>query len=228
MKPHSPISRPRTSLPNWWLALTPSSLEAQGSAVAISPQQHIRIAGDIWLANRAALLHELPQQNVTDAEIVAALWERHGEQCLARLQGMFAFAVWDERERSLRLVRDRVGARTLYYTTDGATRWIAPRLRTMAEKLAPTIDPVALRDYLCCAFVPGARTMWQGIREVRPGTIVRLPSNERRTRIGGWPNVLPTTQQPLSGTRHGCALLLTEVIRESLSQAPWAVICPAV
>lgn len=94
------------------------------------------------------------------------------------LQGMFAFVVWDDLSQSLLLVRDRVGARTLYYSTTGNTRWIAPRLQTLKAKLLPSIDLIALRDYLCCAFVPGERTMWEGIREVRPGTIVNLPSNE--------------------------------------------------
>lgn len=139
---------------------------------------HCIIAGDVWLANRAALAQQLGAWELTDLEIVAALWERHGVQCLPLLQGMFAFVVRDEQQQALLLVRDRVGARTLYYTTEGSTRWIAPRLQTLRQKLAPDVDLVALRDYLCCAFVPGERTMWQGIREVRPGTIVRLPTNE--------------------------------------------------
>jgi asparagine synthase (glutamine-hydrolysing) len=155
------------------LALPTNDLHASNA----QPNRNV-IAGDVWLANRTALLQQLGATSLTDVEIVAALWQRHGTQCLPLLEGMFAFVVWDEAQQSVLLVRDRVGARTLYYSTEGTTRWIAPRLRTLEEKLSPTIDRVALRDYLCCAFVPGARTMWRGIREVRPGTIVRLPSNE--------------------------------------------------
>ena len=175
------------------------------------------VAGDVWLANRAALLQRLDATSLTDLEIVAALWERHGEQCLPLLQGMFAFVIWDKEQSSLLLVRDRVGARTLYYSTEGATRWIAPRLRTLSQKLSPAIDLVALRDYLGCAFVPGERTMWQGIREVRPGTIVRLPSN-KVTSYWQIEERITEVEQPLEWHANRLRSLLDEVIRESLPQ----------
>lgn len=204
-------------MPAWSIAWARTALDWQGLAPARSPQGRVQIAGDIWLANRATLLRELQQTALTDAEIIAAWWEQHGTQCLPKLQGMFAFVVWDVQEQALWLVRDRVGARTLYYATTGATRWIAPRLRTLAEKLAPTIDPVALRDYLCCAFVPGERTMWQDIREVRPGTIVRLPSNEA-TAYWQIEERITDGAQPLEWHAEQLRALLDEVICESLPQ----------
>src|SRR5213078_1946055 len=51
----------------------------------------------------------------TDTEVLLAAWTEWGEQCLPRLNGMFAFAIWDERELALMLVRDRVGIKPLYY-----------------------------------------------------------------------------------------------------------------
>ena len=198
--------------PDWWVSFAPPAHEPHVS----TPTNNRRIvAGDVWLANRAALLQQLNESSLSDLEIIATLWERHGEQCLLLLQGMFAFVVWDEQQKSLLLVRDRVGARTLYYSTDGATRWIAPRLQTLAQKLSPTIDLVALRDYLSCAFVPGERTMWSGIREVRPGTIVRLPSNEAKPY---WQieERLTETDQPLGWHAQRLRSLLDEVIQESL------------
>ncbi|MCC5656304.1 hypothetical protein LC608_04750 [Nostoc sp. XA010] len=53
----------------------------------------------------------------------------------------------------LQLVRDRIGVRTLYYTTTGSVRWIAPQLKTLSFHRSFDLDLVALRDYLCCAFV---------------------------------------------------------------------------
>lgn len=196
--------------PDWWVSF------ASGTVECSQPTNHHPIvAGDVWLANRFALLQRLNTSSLTDLEIVTKLWQQHGEQCLPMLQGMFAFVVWDETQKSLLLVRDRVGARTLYYTTDGTTRWIAPRLQTLAKKLYPKIDLVALRDYLCCAFVPGERTMWSGIREVRPGTVVRLPSNEM-TPYWYIEERITDGDQPLEWHAQHLRNLLDEVISESL------------
>ena len=152
---------------------------------AFSPQQRFIVAGDLWLSNRTQLqgeLADLPEAHVlTDAQLIAALWERCGEATMMKLVGMFGFAVWDRERQELTLARDPVGARTIYYSTNGTTRFVAPQLQTLARLLSPGIDRVALRDYLCCAFVPGDRTMWDGIRELRPGTLLRLPADEKKT-----------------------------------------------
>jgi asparagine synthase (glutamine-hydrolysing) len=146
---------------------------------AISPQQRFVVVGDIWLSNQAELRRQLGIDPVRaidecDTQIVAHLWERCGVESLKLLQGMFSVAVWDREQQELCLGRDRVGANTLYYTTTGTTRWVAPRLRTLAPHRSDELDLVALRDYLCCAFVPGERTLWQDVRELRPGTILHL------------------------------------------------------
>jgi asparagine synthase (glutamine-hydrolysing) len=195
-----------TVTPDWCIAFAPSTPPANNQGI---------IAGDVWLANRAALLQQLDNPLLTDLEIVAALWNQHGAQCLPMLQGMFAFAIWDEALQSLLLVRDRVGARTLYYSTSGNPCWIAPRLQSIKAKLSTSIDLIALRDYLCCAFVPGNRTMWEGIREVRPGTIVRLPSNEVTT-YWQLEERITNAQQPLDWHARRLRGLLDEVIAESL------------
>lgn len=148
---------------------------------AFSPQRRLAVIGDVWLSNSTQLLREAGLPPTTDdAGIIAALWERHGQAAVTQLQGMFAFAVWNLAQRELWLARDAVGARTIYYTTAGATRFVAPKLQTLARRLSPDIDLIALRDYLCCAFVPGERTMWRGISELRPGTLLRLPADEKQ------------------------------------------------
>jgi asparagine synthase (glutamine-hydrolysing) len=93
------------------------------------------VVGDVWLTNRVQLLQKLGIEpdsfQGTSLQLVANLWERWGNESLSQLVGMFALVVWDREKQVLKLVRDRIGVRTLYYTTTGSVRWIAPQLRTL-------------------------------------------------------------------------------------------------
>lgn len=154
--------------------------------ITISASQRFVITGDVWLPDRAALMQRsgitlpvLVPESAADYDrwLVAQLWEQYGTATWAQLTGAFALAVWDRDQQRLSLGRDRAGIYTLYYTTDGDTRWIAPQLSAIAPR-SGGLDLVALRDYLCCAFVPGARTLWQQARELRPGTYLQLPDGD--------------------------------------------------
>ncbi len=147
-----------------------------GIQPSFSPQERFVIVGDIWLSNRLQLLEQEkinPTKN--DGEIIACLWERWGLDTLKYLEGMFAIAIWDREQGKLILIRDYVGSRTLYYNINGFPRYIAPRLRSLVPLSPSSLNLVALRDYLCCAFVPGEQTLWDNIRELRPGTYLKLP-----------------------------------------------------
>lgn len=158
------------------IALPPTQSQ---SPLVLSPTEQFVVVGDVWLSNREELLRRFgvePKASLdSDSQIVAQLWERWGVDSLEVLVGMYGLAAWDRERQILWLGRDRVGARILYYTTEGATRWIAPQLRTLAPYRSKDLDLVALRDYLCYAFVPSGQTLWQQVREVRPGTSLRLP-----------------------------------------------------
>jgi asparagine synthase (glutamine-hydrolysing) len=148
---------------------------------AISHSKRFIVVGDIWLSNREELLQKLGikiNHNCSNQQIVAQLWEKYNSECLNLLLGMFGFVVWDCEKQELYLIRDAIGSRTLYYTKTGATCWIAPKLRTLTPYRSDNLDLVALRDYLCCAFVPGERTLWQDIKEIRPGTFLQMPSQQ--------------------------------------------------
>ncbi len=217
---------------DWWLALGDAGASAEratwqaaplsvfGQAPAASRNQNTFVSGAVWLSNRAQLLRTLPTADaaLTDAEIIAELWETHGTNAVRFLQGQFGIAVWDSRQRALWLSRDAVGAATVYYSAKGATVYAASRLRTLAQRLAPPLDLVALRDYLCCAFVPGERTMWQGVSELRPGTLLRLPAGERRTY---WEirEQLTDEAQPLAWHAERLRAALEEVVSECLPAA---------
>ena len=186
----------------------------------LSPQERFVVVGDVWLSNRAQLLqrlearHTVPLQS-TDSQIVAQLWERWGGESLSLLEGMFALVICDRERQELWLIRDRTGSRTLYYTTSSSTRWVAPRLRTLTPYRSSDLDLVALRDYLCCAFVPGKQTLWQGVRELRPGTSLRLPDETVQVY---WQPVedIRNAEQPLEWHGEQVRSLLEQVVHEYL------------
>jgi asparagine synthase (glutamine-hydrolysing) len=149
------------------------------------------------------------------AEIVAQMWERWGVETLQHLQGMFALVVWDREKEELWLGRDRVGMKTLYYTTSGATRWIAPRARSLSRYRSDELDLVALRDYLCCAFVPGSQTLWRDVRELRPGTSLQFPTAQIRVYWQPQEQICHA-EKPLEWHGERVRSLLSELVREAL------------
>ncbi|NMG21448.1 asparagine synthetase B family protein [Brasilonema bromeliae] len=199
--------------------LPPTASEVLTEKLAISCGEQFVVVGDVWLTNQAQLLQKLGIEPnsfaLSPLQLVANLWERWGFECLNQLVGMFAFVVWDREKQVLQLVRDRVGARTLYYTTTGSVRWIAPKLRTLAPHRSSDLDLVALRDYLCCAFVPGERTLWQQVRELRPGTVLQF--NDHKVQAY-WQlqEKITAIDKPLAW--HGARLreLLNQVVQEYL------------
>jgi asparagine synthase (glutamine-hydrolysing) len=112
-----------------------------------------------------------------DTEVVAHLAEELDPVALARrLEGMFAFAVWRERDRRLVLCRDRLGKKPLYYYCDGDTFVFGSELKAvLAHPRVPReLDEDALAPYLTFGYVPSPRTIYRGIRSLPPGCVLTL------------------------------------------------------
>jgi asparagine synthase (glutamine-hydrolysing) len=127
----------------------------------------------------------------TDTEVLLAAWAEWGEGCLPRLNGMFAFALWDERERTLFLVRDRVGIKPLYYATEGRQDACARGSFVFASEIKSILasglvkaelDRERLHQFLTFLWVPDPNTLFRGIKTVPPGHIVTLRKNELNVR----------------------------------------------
>jgi asparagine synthase (glutamine-hydrolysing) len=107
----------------------------------------------------------------SDTETIVHAYEEYGVDCVARLHGMFGFAIWDAPRRRLLLARDRAGKKPLYYTrVDGGIVFASeiksllfhPRVRRQA-------DPQAVADFLSVRYVPGPATLFANIYKVLPG-----------------------------------------------------------
>ncbi|WOD39812.1 asparagine synthase-related protein [Nodosilinea sp. E11] len=209
------------------LALAINPAQTVERQLALSPSRRYVVVGDIWLSDQRSLLTELALEHSlqpSDIQLVAAAWERWQAITLTKLVGSFSLAVWDRERQVLELGRDPVGARTLYYTVQGSTRWAAGDLRSLAPYRSNELDPIALRDYLCCAFVPGDRTLWQDLRELRPGTRLTWPGDASQL-YWHLEERLETESQEESLAWHGERLRshLDQVVQDSLPDAPVGV-----
>jgi asparagine synthase (glutamine-hydrolysing) len=108
----------------------------------------------------------------SDSEVVVHAYEEHGLDCVRRLNGIFAFALWDQRRRRLVAARDHFGVKPLYWWSDGRRVALASEIGALlATGLASArIDRVALDHYLACRFVPSPRTLFEGIAKLPPAS----------------------------------------------------------
>jgi len=110
-----------------------------------------------------------------DAETVVHLYEDHGPLCVERLNGMFAFALWDEGRRELVLARDRFGKKPLHYAEVGRSLLFGSELKALLEhpRCPRELDPGGLSRYLALEYVPAPHSILAGIKKLPGGHLLR-------------------------------------------------------
>jgi len=131
--------------------------------------------GEIY--NYRELRNELsayPFQSTSDTEVILAAYEAWGKKAFARLNGMFALALFDAKERKLILARDRVGIKPLYYHADGARLIFSSEIKALLEhqSLSRHINPLAFDIYMRLGYVPAPLTMFKGVQKLLPGNML--------------------------------------------------------
>jgi asparagine synthase (glutamine-hydrolysing) len=122
-------------------------------------------------------------RSTSDTEVIVHAWEEWGEACVARLRGMFAFALWDERQKVLFLGRDRLGIKPLQYAVlpDGQLVFASELKALLAHPALPRrIDPCAVEDYLAYGYVPDPKTIYCDVSKLRRGSGWPGASGRRR------------------------------------------------
>jgi len=104
----------------------------------------------------------------TDTEVILHLYEEKGEAAPEYLNGAFAFAIWDARRRRLFFCRDRFGIKPLYMKFRGDVLFLSSDIRPLLTPGAERLDLESLDDFFTYGYVPGERTVWEGIRELEP------------------------------------------------------------
>jgi asparagine synthase (glutamine-hydrolysing) len=137
--------------------------------------------GTVWIVfngeiyNFAELRAELEAKGHTfrtasDTEVIVHLYEEKGVECLHRLRGMFAFAIWDTPRQRLFLARDRLGEKPLVYAAIGNRIAFASEINALLElpHVSREIDVQALDSYFCCGYIPHPRSVFRDVRKLPP------------------------------------------------------------
>ena len=123
-------------------------------------------------------------QTHSDTETILHLYEDEGERAPERLQGMFAFAIWNAERRELFLARDRLGIKPLFTSERSGRFLFASEMKAiLADPATPReMDPVGLDQYLTFMYVPAPRTILKSVRKLPPGHSLTLRDGRARTR----------------------------------------------
>ena len=150
--------------------------------------------GSVWITfngeiyNFQELRRELEQcghifRTHSDTEVIIHAYEEYGRNCLAKLRGMFAFAIWDTRFRTLFLARDRVGKKPLFYFMGPDRFLFASEIKALLtdDTVPREPDPTAVDHFLALGYVPGPMTAFLGIRKLPPAHWLELRDGEMET-----------------------------------------------
>lgn len=158
---------------------------------------------------RNQMLPGVQLRSQSDSEVLIECFARRGRDILPELNGIFAFAVWDARERCLTLARDGAGVKPLYLYEDARGLAFASEIKALLPipDRDERLDPIAAAAYLSYLWSPGERTMFRAVRKLAPGTCLTLDSNGRQhtSRFYQLPSYRPnytlSPAQAIAGTR---------------------------
>ena len=124
----------------------------------------------------------------SDAEVLVHLYEEYGEDLVHALDGMFAFALWDERRGRLLLARDRFGEKPLFVHEHERELTFASELTALLEVTprARELDPAAIDAFFVFAYVPGPGTIVRGVRQLAPGHLLSWERDRARCHERPW------------------------------------------
>ncbi|PWG01143.1 XrtA/PEP-CTERM system amidotransferase [Sphingosinicella humi] len=195
---------------------------AGGAQPMLTPDQRAAITYNGEIYNFREVRLELQAKGhsfrtESDTEVILAAWREWGPDCLSRLHGMFAFALYDAAADALFLARDRLGVKPLYYAElpDGALVFASELKGLLAHpRLRRTVSPEAVDDYLAFGYVPDDACIVAGVRKLAAGQYLLL---QRGRGVGPpvrWWDV--DFSHPVSGKPNALAEELTEIMRTAV------------
>jgi len=164
-----------------------SIIDIEGGHQPISNENgsvHVTYNGEIY--NYRELREELQRlghrfKTQSDTEVIVHGYEQWGDNCVAKLNGMFAIALWDSAKRKLFLARDRMGIKPLYFAVGGESLFFGSEMKAILQTPIPkTVDRQALYTILNLSYVPGERTLIERIRKLPPSSYLVFENGSAR------------------------------------------------
>jgi len=160
------------------LSIIDLSTAASQPMHAVGGRYTITFNGEIY--NFKEIVRELKAKGYkfnenSDTAVLCPLYDLYGARMLDKLEGMFAFAIWDAEARELFVARDHAGIKPLYYAETAGGVVFASELKSLlgVKGLRKGIDGTALAEYATYLWTPGERTLLQGVKKLRPGHFMR-------------------------------------------------------
>lgn len=153
-----------------------------------------------------------------DSEVILAAWQRWGVDCLSRLDGMFAFAIWDTEKRTLFLARDRLGVKPLFYTrlSDGSIAFASELKGLLAHPLLRRrVDLAAVDDFLAWGYVPDTGSILEGVHKLPAGHFMLLEQGKGVSEPRRWWDV--SFAERRKGSEADLSAELVHLLREAVS-----------
>jgi len=155
-------------------------------------------------------------RSTSDTEILLHLFREKGMDMLRELRGMYAFAIWDEREKALFLARDPFGIKPMYYADDGIRIRFASQVKALlvGGGIDTSLDPSGTVGYFLWGYVPEPYTLYRGIRELPAGSWLRMDSSGRRNT-----GIFCSIEKELTVNHAAPPAMPREVMRKRLREA---------
>ena len=185
-----------------------------------TPDGHTQLTFNGEIYNWRELRSELEEKGCefishSDTEVILKGYEIWGDLVVERLNGMFAFAIWDGSRRRLFLARDRVGEKPLFYLELPQGLAFASSLEALKPvQAAREIDPIAMACHLAHSFIPASHTIWQDVQVLPPSTCLSIVPGRppHRRRYWDFPRSGPAKRSK------GCEMAVEAALEDSVAR----------
>src|SRR5262245_52047642 len=186
--------------------------------------------GTVWITFNGEIYNHLPlrkeleakghlYQSRTDTETILHLYEEEGAECVRRIEGDFAFAIWDSRRRELLLARDRLGVKPLYFAVLPGAFLFGSEIKAILAhpRMTRRVDRAALYHYLTFVAAPAPRTLFQGVHKLPPATRLTVEAEGQiRTETYWDPLAVPADPVAVEGDAEACAARIRDLLGSAI------------